>query len=61
VRRIRRASLAVGIRVVLAELGEFLFDTTFSPRGTLDRIPGEPRRGAAVTPSRVGGDQIKVR
>jgi anaerobic magnesium-protoporphyrin IX monomethyl ester cyclase len=33
VRQILRASLAVGFRVVLAEMGEFWFSTTFSPQG----------------------------
>jgi anaerobic magnesium-protoporphyrin IX monomethyl ester cyclase len=39
VRRILRSSLAVGFRVVLAEIGEFLFSTTFSPRGSLECWP----------------------
>lgn len=40
VRRILRASLAVGFRVVAAEAAEFLLATRFAPRGTLDRLPG---------------------
>ena len=40
VRGIRRASLATGVRVVAAEIVEFLFATRFSARGALDRIPG---------------------
>ena len=44
VRRILRSSLAVGVRVVLAEVAQFLFATEFSPRGALDRIPGAPER-----------------
>ena len=31
-RRILRASLRVGVRVILAEIAEFIFDTHFSPR-----------------------------
>lgn len=53
VRRIRRASLATGVRVVAAEVAEFLFATRFSARGALDRIPGAPEahheRAAAPT------------
>jgi anaerobic magnesium-protoporphyrin IX monomethyl ester cyclase len=40
VRRILRSSLAVGFRVVLAEIGEFLLTTSVSPQGTLARLPG---------------------
>lgn len=40
IRRILRSSLLVGARVVLAEIGEFLLVTTFSPRGSLERWPG---------------------
>ncbi|MCI0647574.1 MAG: hypothetical protein L0346_22155 [Chloroflexi bacterium] len=40
VRRILRASLTVGIRVVLAEIAEFLFQTRFAPRGSLQQLPG---------------------
>ena len=42
VRRILRSSLAVGVRVVIAEVAQFLFATKLSPRGALDRIPGAP-------------------
>ena len=38
VRRILRASLLVGVRVVLAEIYEFLFHTTFAQRGSLERL-----------------------
>jgi anaerobic magnesium-protoporphyrin IX monomethyl ester cyclase len=49
VRRIRRASLAAGIRVWLAEITEFLLATRFVRPGALDRLPGAPTRepGAA--------------
>ncbi|MBI1881143.1 MAG: cobalamin B12-binding domain-containing protein [Chloroflexi bacterium] len=40
VRRILRSSLAVGFRVVLAEMGEFWFATTFSPQRNLAGWPG---------------------
>lgn len=40
VRKILRASLAVGMRVVLAEILEFLFATKFSQRGAFQRLPG---------------------
>ena len=49
VRRILRSSLAVGVRVVLAEVAQFLFATEFSPRGALDRIP-VPRSAARAAP-----------
>jgi anaerobic magnesium-protoporphyrin IX monomethyl ester cyclase len=38
VRKILRASLAVGVRVVLAETYEFLFQTRFSPRGSVSEL-----------------------
>ncbi len=50
VRRIRRASLLAGIRVVVAEIAEFAFATRFAPRGSLHQLPGSqtgvPRPGA---------------
>jgi anaerobic magnesium-protoporphyrin IX monomethyl ester cyclase len=42
VRKILRASLAVGFRVVLAEIGEFVWATSFSPQGSLNCLPGAP-------------------
>jgi anaerobic magnesium-protoporphyrin IX monomethyl ester cyclase len=44
VRRILRSSLAVGVRVVAAEVAEFLFATHFVPRGTLDHSSGSVDR-----------------
>lgn len=38
-RRILRSSLAVGLRVVLAEIGEFWFATMFSPVGSMSGWP----------------------
>ena len=40
VRRILRASMWVGIRVVLAEIAEFAFATRFSAYGTMHKLPG---------------------
>lgn len=47
VRRILRSSLAVGARVVLAEITEFLFATRFAPPGHLDHLPGDRPRPSA--------------
>jgi hypothetical protein len=66
VRRILRSSLAVGVRVVAAEVAEFLLATQFVPRGTLDRGPpsGSPRSPPAPTrllPSSLAdGDVVRV-
>jgi len=38
VRRILHSSLAVGVRVVAAEVTEFLFATRFVPCGTLEHL-----------------------
>src|SRR5262249_1536521 len=58
VRRILRSSLAVGVRVVAAEVAEFLFATRFVPRGTLDHFSGSvdrsPVRSDPTSVSRVG-------
>jgi anaerobic magnesium-protoporphyrin IX monomethyl ester cyclase len=43
-RRILRASLLVGVRVVAAELAEFLWATKFAARGSLQQLPGALRR-----------------
>jgi anaerobic magnesium-protoporphyrin IX monomethyl ester cyclase len=42
VRQIRRASLAVGLRTVLAEIAEMAFATRFAPTGSFERLPGAP-------------------
>ena len=47
-RRILRSSLAVGMRVVLAEIAEFALATRFAPRGSLERLPGVGREAWAV-------------
>ena len=46
VRRILRSSLAAGVRVVAAEVAEFLFATRFVPRGTLDHLSGSVQTSA---------------
>ena len=38
--KIMRSSMWAGIRVVLAEIFEFLFQTKFIPRGSLEHLPG---------------------
>ena len=39
-RQIMRSSMWAGIRVILAEIYEFLFQTKFSPQGSLEKLPG---------------------
>jgi anaerobic magnesium-protoporphyrin IX monomethyl ester cyclase len=39
-RKIMRASMLAGIRVILAEIYEFLFKTKFIARGSLEKMPG---------------------
>jgi len=39
-RKIMRSSMWAGIRVIIAEIVEFLFETKFSPQGTLKKLPG---------------------
>jgi anaerobic magnesium-protoporphyrin IX monomethyl ester cyclase len=38
-RKIMHASMWAGIRVILAEIFEFIFDTKFSPQGSLEKLP----------------------
>ena len=38
--QIMRHSLWVGIKVILAEIYEFLFETKFSPQGSMKQLPG---------------------
>ena len=38
--RIMRSSMWAGIRVILAEIFEFLFQTKFSPQGSVEKLPG---------------------
>ncbi len=46
-RAILRSQLGVGVRVFAAEVVEFLLATRFSPKGALERLPGEPTRAPA--------------
>jgi anaerobic magnesium-protoporphyrin IX monomethyl ester cyclase len=39
-RKIMRSSMWAGIRVILAEIFEFLFQTKFSPQGSVEKLPG---------------------
>ena len=39
-RKIMRSSMWAGIRVILAEIYEFLFQTKFSPQGSVEKLPG---------------------
>jgi anaerobic magnesium-protoporphyrin IX monomethyl ester cyclase len=39
-RQIMRSSMWAGIRVILAEIYEFLFETRFSAEGSLEKLPG---------------------
>jgi anaerobic magnesium-protoporphyrin IX monomethyl ester cyclase len=41
-RKIMRQSIWAGVKVIIAEIAEFFFETKFSPRGGLERIPGSP-------------------
>jgi anaerobic magnesium-protoporphyrin IX monomethyl ester cyclase len=43
-RRILRASLLVGARVIAAEIVEFLWATKFTTRGSLQQLPGDLRQ-----------------
>jgi anaerobic magnesium-protoporphyrin IX monomethyl ester cyclase len=38
--QIMRHSMWVGVKVILAEVYEFLFETTFSPQGSMHGLPG---------------------
>lgn len=38
--KIMRSSMWAGIRVILAEIFEFLFQTKFSPQGSVEKLPG---------------------
>jgi len=39
-RKIMRSSMGAGMRVVLAEIAEFIFETKFSAQGSLEKLPG---------------------
>ena len=40
--KIYRRSIWAGMRVFIAEIIEFIFEVRFSPRGSTQRIPGQP-------------------
>ena len=48
--QIMRDSMLTGIRVVLAEIWEFFFDTKFIPQGSMDRIIGSGKFRQESTP-----------
>jgi hypothetical protein len=35
-----RSSMRVGVKVIIAEIFEFLFQTKFIPQGSLEKLPG---------------------
>lgn len=51
-RKVLRAYLSVGVRVVLAEIAEFVRETRFVARGSVERPPGFPARVRRVVPIR---------
>lgn len=53
IRRILRSSLAVGFRVVLAEIGEFWLSTTFAPRGSFEGWMGIRSRSTPMNQDRM--------
>lgn len=50
IRQILRHSLLNGSGVVLGEIAEFLFHTHFSPRGSLQKIPGSTTKRVPLSP-----------
>jgi hypothetical protein len=44
--QIMRHSMWVGIKVILAEIFEFLFQTKFSPQGRMKELHGDSMRAA---------------
>jgi hypothetical protein len=48
--QIMRDSMLTGIRVVLAEIWEFLFDTRFVPQGSAKKIIGSDKFKQESTP-----------
>ena len=51
-RKVLRAYMGAGLRVLLAEVGEFVFHTRFERAGRLRRHSGIPRRGASRAAAR---------
>ena len=48
--RIYRQSIWSGIKVFLAEIKEFIFEVRFSPRGSTQKIPGQPNSPVESSP-----------
>ena len=48
--RIYRQSIWAGIKVFLAEIKEFIFEVRFSPRGSTQKIPGQPNSSVDSSP-----------
>ncbi len=48
--KIYRESILAGMRVFLAEILEFAFEVRFSPRGSTQRIPGQPNSVVESSP-----------
>lgn len=50
-RQILRSSMAVGVKVIVAEVGEFLGATSFAPKGSLAQLPGMAAKGQPASKS----------
>lgn len=48
--KIYRQSIWAGIKVFLAEIKEFIFEVRFSPRGSTQKIPGQPNSAVESSP-----------
>ncbi len=48
--KIYRQSIWSGIKVFLAEIKEFIFEVRFSPRGSTQKIPGQPNSSVESSP-----------
>jgi len=48
--KIFRQSIWSGIKVFLAEIKEFVFEVRFSPRGSIQKIPGQPNSSVESSP-----------
>jgi hypothetical protein len=48
--KIYRQSIWSGIKVFVAEIKEFIFEVRFSPRGSTQKIPGQPNSSVESSP-----------
>lgn len=48
--QIFRESILAGIRVFFAEIFEFIFEVRYSPKGSTNKIPGQPKQGVDSSP-----------